>query len=77
MLASIGLMKGPYGLVNRDFDSSFKKLLRDSTTTLLTKSTKTNDYLFKVKIGISPKLMNGVFEFAGVHFNLKNQSKCM
>ena len=33
--------------------------------------------LFKVKIGISPQLMKGVFEFAGVHFNLKNQSKCM
>ena len=31
---------------------------------------------FKVKTEIVPELMKGVFEFADVPYNLRNQSKC-
>ena len=31
---------------------------------------------FKVKTGIAPELMKGVFEFADVPYNLRNQYKC-
>ena len=32
--------------------------------------------IFKVKTGIAPELMKGVFEFADVPYNLGNHSKC-
>ena len=33
--------------------------------------------IFKVKVGIAPELMKGVFECAnGVPYNLRNRSKC-
>ena len=32
--------------------------------------------IFKVKTGIAPELMKGVFEFADVPYNLRNQSRC-
>ena len=32
--------------------------------------------IFKVKTGIVPELMKGVFEFVDVPYNLRNQSKC-
>ena len=32
--------------------------------------------LFKVKTEIDPELMKGVFEFADIPYNLRNQSKC-
>ena len=32
--------------------------------------------IFKVKTGIAPELMKGVFQFTGVPYNLRNQSKC-
>ena len=31
--------------------------------------------ILKVKTGITPELMEGVFEFADVPYNLRNQSK--
>ena len=31
---------------------------------------------FEVKTGIAQELMKGVFEFANVSYNLRNQSKC-
>ena len=32
--------------------------------------------IFKVKTGIAPELMKGVFEFIGVTYILRNQSEC-
>ena len=32
--------------------------------------------IFKVKTGIAPELMKGIFEFTDVHYNLRNQFKC-
>ena len=32
--------------------------------------------IFKVKTGIIPELMKGVFEFTNLSYNLRNQSKC-
>ena len=32
--------------------------------------------IFKVKTGITPKLMKGVFEFTDVPYNPRNQCKC-
>ena len=32
--------------------------------------------IFKVKTGIIPELMKGVFEFTNLTYNLRNQSKC-
>ena len=65
-------------VVYRDFDSSFEELLRrDSSTTLHQRNLqKLMTEIFKVKTGIAPELMEGVFEFTDVPYNLKNQSKC-
>ena len=64
--------------VYRDFDSSFEELLRrDSSTTIHPRNLqKLVTEIFKVKIGIAPELMKGVFKFADVSYNLRNQSKC-
>ena len=32
--------------------------------------------IFEIETGIAPELMKGVFEFADVPYNLRNQSKC-
>ena len=32
--------------------------------------------IFKVNTGMAPELMKDDFEFADVHYNLKNESKC-
>ena len=32
--------------------------------------------IYKVKFGIAPELMKGVFGFSDVPYNLRNQSKC-
>ena len=65
-------------VVYRDFDSSFEELLsRDSSTTLHQRNLqKLMTEIFKVKTGIAPELMEGVFEFTDVSYNLRNQSKC-
>ena len=65
-------------VVYRDFDSSFEELLRrHSYTTLYQRNLqKLMTEIFKVKTGIVPELMKGVFEFNDVPYNLKNQSKC-
>ena len=65
-------------VVYRDFDSSFEELLRrDSSTTLHQRNLqKLMTEIFKVKTGIAPELMKGVFEFTDVPYNLRNQSKC-
>ena len=64
--------------VYRDFDSSFEELLRrDSSTSIHPRNQqKLVTEIFKVKIGIVPELMKGVFKFADVSYNLRNQSKC-
>ena len=65
-------------VVFKDFDSSFEKLLRkDSSTTLHQRNLqKLMTAIFRVKTGIAPELMKGVFEFLDVPYNLRNQSKC-
>ena len=65
-------------VVYRDFDSSFEELLRkDSSTSLHQRNLqKLMTETFKVKIGIAPELTKSVFEFTGVRYNLRNQSKC-
>ena len=65
-------------VVYTDFDPSFEELLRrDSFTTLhLRNLQKLMTEISKVKTGIAPKLMKGVFEFAYLPYNLRNQSKC-
>ena len=65
-------------VVYKDFDLSFEELLRrDSSTTLRQRNLqKLMTGIFKVKTGIVPELMKGVFEFADVPYNLRNQSKC-
>ena len=65
-------------MVYKDFDLSFEELLRrDSSTTLRQRNLqKLMTGIFKVKTGIVPELMKGVFEFADVPYNLRNQSKC-
>ena len=65
-------------VVYKDFDSSFEELLRrDSSTTLHQRNLqKLMTEIFKVKTGIAPELMKGVFEFTDVPYNLRNQSKC-
>ena len=55
---------GLHERASRDFDSSFEELQN-----LMTE-------IFKVKTGIAPELMKGVFEFTDVPYNLRNQSKC-
>ena len=56
-------------VVYKDFDSSFEELLRRENSQLMTE-------IFKVKTGIAPELMKGIFEFTDVHYNLRNQFKC-
>ena len=65
-------------VVFTDFDSSFEKLLRkDSSTTLHQRNLqKLMTAIFRVKTGIAPELMKGVFEFLDLPYNLRNQSKC-
>ena len=65
-------------VVYKNFDSSFEELLRrDSFTTLHQRNMqKLITEIFKVKTGIAPELMKGVFEFSDVLYNLRNQSKC-
>ena len=65
-------------VVYRDFDSSFKELLRrESSTTLPQRNLqKLITEILKVKTRIAPELMKGVFEFTYVPYNLRNQSKC-
>ena len=65
-------------VVYRDFDSSFEELLgRGSSTTLHQRNLqKQVTEIFKIKTGIAPELMKGVFEFTDVPYNLRNQSKC-
>ena len=65
-------------VVYNDFDSSFDKLIRrDSSTTLHQRNLqKLMTEIFKVETGIALELMIGVFEFAGVPYNLRNQCKC-
>ena len=64
-------------VVYKDFDSTFEELLRkDSFTTLHQQNLqKLMTEIFKVKTGIAPELMKGVFESADVPYNLRNQSK--
>ena len=52
----------------RGFDSSFEKLpWRDSSTTLHQRNLqKLMTEIFKVKTGMAPELMEGVFEFTDV-----------
>ena len=65
-------------VVYKDFDSSFEELLRiDSSTNLHQRNLqKLMIEIFKVKTGTALELMKGVFEFANVPYNLRNQSKC-
>ena len=65
-------------VVYRDFNSSFEELLRSlSCTTLHQRNLqRLMTEIFKVKTGIAPELMQGVFEFTDVPYNLRNQSKC-
>ena len=65
-------------VVYKNFDSSFEELLRrNSYTTLHQRNMqKLITEIFKVKTGIAPELMKGVFEFSDVLYNLRNQSKC-
>ena len=56
-------------VVYKDFDSSFEELLRRENSQLMTE-------IFKVKTGIAPELMKGIFEFTDVNYNLRNQFKC-
>ena len=32
--------------------------------------------VFKVKSGLAPELMKGIFKFTDVPYNMRNQSKC-
>ena len=72
------LHKRALQVVYRDFDSSFEELLwKNSSVTLNQRNLqKLMTEIFKVKTGIAPELMKGVFEFADVPDNLRNQSKC-
>ena len=65
-------------VVYKDFDSTFEELpRRDSSTTLHQRNLqKIMTEILKVKSGIGLELMKDVFEFAGVPYHLKNQSKC-
>ena len=65
-------------VVYRDFDSSFEEILRKCRSTTLHQRNlqKLMTEIFKVKTGIAPELMKGVFEFVDVPYNLWNQSKC-
>ena len=65
-------------LVYKDFDSSFEELLRTASSTTLHQRNlqKLMTEIIKTKTGIVPELMKGVFEFADVPYNLRNQSKC-
>ena len=55
-------------VVYKHFDSSFEELLRTGSSTTLHRQNlqKLMTKIFKVKIGIAPELMNGVFEFTDV-----------
>ena len=56
------------GIVFRDFNSSI--LRRDSSTTLHQRSLqKLMNEMFKVKTGIVPESVRGVFEFADLPYN--------
>ena len=65
-------------VVYRDFESPFEELLRkDRSTTLHQRNLqKLMTEIFKVKTGIAPELMKGIFQFTEVPYNLRNQSKC-
>ena len=72
------LQERSLGVIYKDFDSSFEELLRrDSSATLYQRNLqKLMTEIFKVKTRRAPELMKGVFEFADVPYNLRNQSKC-
>ena len=62
----------------RDFNSYFEELLRKvSATTLHQRNVqRLMTEIFKVKTRIASELMNRVFEFADVPYNLRSHSKC-
>ena len=72
------LQERSLGVIYKDFDSSFEELLRrDSSANLHQRNLqKLMTEIFKVKTRKAPELMKGVFEFADVPYNLRNQSKC-
>ena len=59
-------------VVYGDFDSPFEELLERDTSTMLHQRNleELMTEMFKVKTGIAPELMKGVFEFADIPFNL-------
>ena len=61
-----------------DFDSFFQELLRRDSSMTLNQGNlqKPLTEIFNVKTGIALEFINGVFEFADMSYNLKNQSKC-
>ena len=65
-------------VIYKCFDSSSEELLRkDSSTTLHRRILQQQmNEIFKVKTGIAPKMMKGVFGFASVPCNMRNQSEC-
>ena len=62
----------------RDLNSYFEELLRKvSATTLHQRNVqRLMTEIFKVKTRIASELMNRVFEFADVPYNLRSHSKC-
>ena len=64
--------------ISGDFDTFFEELLRRDSSMTLNQGNlqKPLTELFKVRTGIALELINGVFEFADMSYNLKNQSKC-
>ena len=62
----------------RDFNSYFEELLRKvSAATLHQRNVqRLMTEIFKVKTRIASELMNRVFEFADVPYNLRSHSKC-
>ena len=59
-------------VVYGDFNSQFEELLERDTSTMLHQQNleELMTEMFKVKTGIAPELMKGVFEFADIPFNL-------
>ena len=59
-------------VVYGDFNSQFEELLERDTSTMLHQQNleELMTEMFKVKTGIAPELMKGVFEFVDIPFNL-------